>query len=271
MSRWRTVAVVTLLVAATATARPAPELEITAPPELESAAARVRALAGGDFGAVLRLTGRLGFTRPIGVLLVPESADLAARTPRWVSGFADGRRRLVVLFPARVPSYPDRTLEALLHHEDAHVMVAEAAAGEPVPRWFNEGLATVAAREWGLEDGARYALAVVGRRERSTDELDRAFAEGGRRASRAYALSAAFVRFVLDRHGAGATAAILAEVADGHPFREAYRRATGSRLAADERLFFGRRAFWYTWVPFLTSSAALWLAITALAPSRKAA
>ncbi len=254
-----------LLVVVTEAAGPAPELRIQAPPELAGDAARVRALAGGDFGAILRLTGSVGFTRPIEVLLVPETAELARRTPRWVAGFADGRRAVVVLFPARVPSYPDRTLEALLHHEVAHVMVAEAAAGRPVPRWFNEGVATVAAREWGMEDGARYALAVVGRQERSTDDLDRAFVEGGRRASRAYALSSAFVRFLLDRHGPGATGAILAEVGAGHPFREAYRRATGSGLAADERLFFVRRAMWYTWLPFLTSSAALWMAITALA------
>jgi hypothetical protein len=246
-------------------ARPAPTLVVEGPPELAWEVRRVEEVAATDFGAVLRMTGVMGFTRPIHVLLVAESQPLARRTPAWVSGFAVGDQRTIVVFPGRVPSYPDRNLEALIHHEVAHVLVTEAAGGRSVPRWFNEGVAAVAAREWGLEDSARYALAVVGRGERTVSDLDAAFEAGGRRASRAYALSAAFVRFLESEAGGDVSARILAEIHGGAGFREAFRNATGVSLATFERRFFHDRAIWSTWVPFLTSTAALWMAITLLA------
>jgi len=258
-------AAMVLLAAALLPAQPTPRVVIDAPAELEPVAARVRRAVDADYSFALRMTGLTGFREPIRVLLVPDDAPLARRTPGWISGYARGVDRLVVLFPDRVPSYPDRSLEALVRHEIAHVMVDEAAGNRGLPRWFHEGVATVAAREWGLEDRARYALAVVGRNERSVEDLERAFAAGGRRAARAYALSSAFVRDLQRRHGTDVTARVLAEVRAGHPFRPAYRRATGEGLRFAELLFFGKRAFWTTWVPFLTSSVALWMAITLLA------
>lgn len=242
-----------------------PRFEIDTPPGLEEEALRVRAVASADHSAALRMTGVDGFARTIRIVLAPESSTLARRTPSWVSGFADGQAWTIVVFPARVPSYPDRNLEALVRHEVAHILVDAAAGGRSVPRWFHEGVATVAAREWGLEDGARYAMAVVGRRERTTEDLDEGFAAGGRRAARAYALSAAFVRMLESDHGPDVTARVLERVRRGTAFRSAYREATGEPLARAERRFFRDRAFWHTWVPFLTSSVALWMGITVLA------
>ena len=262
-------AVVSLVVAAVAlvasAAGPTPDLIVEAPPELRAEARRVEAVATADYSAALRMTGLDRFTRSIRVVLAPESSEVAGRTPGWVSGFADGQAWTMVVFPARVPSYPDRTLEALVQHEVAHILVDAAAGGQPLPRWFHEGVATVAAREWGLEDGARYAMAVVGRRERTTEDLDAGFAVGGRRAARAYALSASLVRMLESDFGPDVTARILEGVRRGSSFRVAFRHATGQPLARVERRFFRDRAFWHTWVPFLTSSVALWMGITALA------
>jgi hypothetical protein len=182
-----------------------------------------------------------------------------------VSGFADGRDSTIVLFPARVRSYPDRNLRALLHHEVAHVLVAQAAGGRPVPRWFNEGVATVAAREWGLEDRARFAAAVVGSRPHSATDLDAAFGGSDAQVTRAYALAAAFVRFIRSEYGAAAPAKILSGLARGLDFDTAFYRATGAGLPRAEKAFFEDQAFWNTWLPFLTSTGALWLAITFLA------
>jgi hypothetical protein len=246
-------------------ARPSPDLVVTAPPGLAAVAGEVEAIGRGDFTGGLVITGLLGFTSPIRVELVEEDGPVARRTPSWVSGFADGRRRSIVLIPSRVSRYPDTSLATLVHHEVAHVLVAEAARGRPVPRWFDEGVATVAAREWGLEDRARYAVAVVGRGPRTAAELDRGFAEGGRGVVRSYALAGAFVRWLRHTYGAPVTARILELVGDGRPFDEAFVRATGDTLGRAEHRFFVRQALWHTWVPFLTSSGVLWAAITALA------
>lgn len=256
---------VAVLTAAGAVARPAPELQIEAPPGLEAVADEVGEIGKGDFSGPLLMTGLMGFTTPIRVVLAPENSQVARRTPSWVSGFADGGSRTIVLFPERVSRYPDDSLLTLVHHEVAHVLVTEAARGRPVPRWFNEGVATVAAREWGIEDRARYAAAVVGRGPRSTAALDRGFAEGGRRATRSYALSGAFIRWLRVEYGELVTARILELLGRDMAFREAFLRATGDTLERAEYRFFVREALWHTWVPFLTSSGVLWAAITALA------
>jgi len=255
------------LLAAVLAAAPAPALELVveAPPELAGAAASVRALAGIDLAEVLALTGLADPGPAIRVVLAGERSALAGRAPSWVAGYTLGPLATIVLFPARVPSYPDRNLETLVVHEVMHVLVSRAAAGHEVPRWFDEGLATVAAREWALEDRARTALALIGHRPRSVAEVAEAFSGDGATAARAYALSAAYVRFILRRHGTAGTARTLALVADGVPFAEAFRRATGEDLSMVETAFFRREAFWGAWVPFLTSTTALWIGITALA------
>lgn len=246
-------------------ALPAPELVVEAPPELAAIARDVRSFENDDFSEALLLTGMTGFSTPIRVVLVPETSPLAQDVAPWVSGYARGGEGLIVLFPARVRSYPDRNLRALVHHEVAHVLVARAARGRPVPRWFNEGVATVAAREWGLEDRARFAAAVIGGKAQSTADLDRLFRGSDADVRRAYALSAAFVRFVQRQYGTLASAAVLRDVADGLDFETAFARATGAPLSQVEKAFFEDDAFWNTWVPFLTSTGALWMAVTLLA------
>ncbi|MFP5285335.1 MAG: peptidase MA family metallohydrolase, partial [Thermoanaerobaculia bacterium] len=174
-------------------------------------------------------------------------------------------RGIVVLLPQRVPTYPDSSLEDLLGHEVAHVLVARAAGNRPMPRWFHEGVAMIAGLTWGLDDRTRLTYSLVTDREISLAGLNDLFAGGEGAAHRAYAISGAFVRDLLDRHGEDAAARILDGVADGLPFEEAFRRATGVTLAAAESSFWSRQSFWYRWVPLLTSSVTLWLGITLLA------
>jgi hypothetical protein len=249
-----------------ATAEAPVRMRVEAPPELDGVKSRIEAMAvQGVFASALALTGQKRLLHPVKVELVPESAPLARQVPAWVSGYAVAPNNLIVLFPARVRTYPDRNLRVLLQHEVAHLLVAQAAALQPVPRWFNEGIATVAAREWGFEDRARYAMAVIGKGPRSTAELDRGFAGDEREVVRSYALSAAYIRHLRESYGAEVTSAILRLVAEGMGFEEAFYRVTGTELRHSEKIFFHDRAFWSTWVPFLTSSGALWMAITALA------
>ena len=242
-----------------------PEIKVLAPPELQGVAATVEALAGEDLTSLLVLTGRIGFAGKISVVLMPEDSPLARETPRWVAGYARGDRRAIVLFPARVPSYPDRTMRALLRHELAHVLVWEAAGGRYVPRWLNEGIATVAAREWGIEDRARYAAAVIGSGPRTTRQLDRAFRGSPSEVRRAYALASGFIRFLQSEYGSDVPARILGGLREGRSIDDAFREAAGVDLRTAERRFFVDEARWNTWIPFLTSSAVLWMLVTLLA------
>jgi len=252
-----------LLPIAAAAQRP-PELIVQAPPSLERAAAKVRAVEPGRLLDAMRLVGLEDPGPPIQVLLGPEGSDLAM-VPPWVSGYAFSEEGVIVLLPARAPSYPDSSLEDLLRHEVAHVLVARAAGGRPLPRWFHEGLAMIAGLSWGLDDRSQLTLTLVGDGEVSLERLEQEF-RGGRAAARgAYAIAGAFANDLLRRHGDDAAARILAEVARGLSFEDAFQRATGTSLAEAERVFWQRQTLWYRWVPLLTSSVTLWLLVTLLA------
>jgi hypothetical protein len=253
------------LVAGGAAGQGAPILRVEAPPGLERQAAAVRVLGEGEFSSVLDLVGLAAPGAPIRVVLVPEGSRLATNAPSWASGYAVPALDAIVLFPARVPSYPDRNLEVLLRHEIAHLLLARAAGLARVPRWFDEGVATVAAREWGVEDGARVALATIGRGPRSLREVDASFSGDAAAASRGYAVSAALVRYLLRRHGDSAVARILAAVSRGSDFDGAFEVATGEALAEFARSYFRRETLWNSWIPFVSSSTVLWMAITLLA------
>jgi len=253
------------LVALSPAAAQVPQLVVEAPPALEPVAAQIRALDPRRLEDASRLAGLFRAGPPIRVILAPEGSPLAASAPPWVSGFADPAAGVVVLMPARAPSYPDSSLTDLLRHEVAHVLIGRAAAGRPLPRWFQEGLAMIAGQTWGLEERSRLTLALFADRRISLAALDGQFAGGKGEVARAYTVAGAFVRDLVQRHGPRVTGEILAGVAGGLSFEAAFGRATGETLAAAEQSFWERQTFWYRWVPLLTSSVTLWLLVTLLA------
>ena len=241
----------------------APELIVEAPPRYEGLARQLRDLDPSRLRSVAELIGSARPGPPIRVLLAPEGSTLAA-VPPWVSGYADSASGTVVLLPARTPTYPDSSLTELLRHEVAHVLVARAAGGRPLPRWFHEGVAMIAGGSWSLDDRSTLTLALLREREIPLAELERRFGEGRGAVEGAYAVAGAFVRELVRRHGPGVIGRVLSGVAAGLSFEDAFERAAGEPLAAAEASFWRRQTFWYRWMPLLTSSFTLWLAITLL-------
>ena len=79
----------------------------------------------------------------IRVVLASETSDWARQVPSSTAGFAVAEDNLVVLFPSRSPRYPQDSLEDVLHHEVAHVLIDRAADGQAgaalVPRRPGDG------------------------------------------------------------------------------------------------------------------------------------
>lgn len=242
-----------------------PELRIEAPPELAAFRRRLESIDPKILAGVVRLVGMKSAGSPIRVILAPESSDLARETPSWTAGFAQGSASLVVLFPARAPGYPDNSLEDVLRHEVAHVLVSRAAAGRPVPRWFNEGLAMAAEGAWGFEDQTRILYELVARRRTALAEINRLFMADRRGQDRAYVLSGAFMRDLLRRHGNDAPGRILERAGQGVSFDAAFADATSLSLSDAESEFWNRQRVWTTWFPIVTSSTMLWLLVTFIA------
>jgi hypothetical protein len=243
-----------------------PVLQIESPSELASVAERVRRFDTAQLGFAMRLTGLMKAGPPIRVALAQEGSGPARSAPDWASGYAYGASGTVVLIPARANSYPYGSLESLLQHEVTHVLVARAAGGRSVPRWFNEGLAMVAAREWTMGDRSRLFLELLPGNQVPATRLDELFDRSSRAgADRAYALSAAYVRDLVDRYGVDFPGAVLAGLARGETFEEAFRRSTGVTLDDATQAFYSRTNFWNLWLPALTSGVTLWTAVTLLA------
>jgi hypothetical protein len=240
-----------------------PELVLVAPPELEGVAAQIARVDASRLSGVMRLIGATYSSAAIRVVLATETSDVGRETPRWIAGFADSRTDTIVLFPARAPHYPYDSLDELLQHEVAHILIARAAPGADIPRWFHEGLAMAAERVWRLEDHRRLAMLALGSHP-PLSALDAEFNAGADRAARAYSFAGAFMRDLLTRYGAGFPAGVLARLATGQSFDLAFRDTTGASLEEAERIFW-RYRWWSQVLPFVTSTAAIWMGIVVLA------
>ncbi len=251
-----------LLGAAVAVSAP-PRLVVEAPPALAAYAREVERLDPVAFLPAMELTG-LFSPGDVRVLVAAEGSPLARRAPAWAVAYADPPAGTVVLIPTRTPTWPDDGLPDVVRHEVAHVLTYRAAGGADPPRWFHEGLAMAAGRERIVEDDLREALAVLAGPRLRFAEVDLLFRGGRSDANRAYALSSAFFGDLLARHGSAFPRRVLRRMAEGEPFEEAFRSATGVPFRDASGDFWRSRRSVERWLPIVTSTAAVWLAIVLL-------
>jgi hypothetical protein len=242
---------------------------LEAPPGLE---AHLRLLARRAAPLLPRLERSLGAraAAPYRIVLIPRDpagdpaiAALDATAPSWAAGFVLPRRRLGGIRVARADRYPYSDLASVLVHEAAHMLLYDAA-GDGLPRWFGEGVATGLEREWGLRDALVYSSSLLVGPLPRLDELDAAFDGNDARARAAYAAAFDFMRTTVREHGAGVVAAIVRE-AGGRPFPGAWEAATGESLRRAEADWRRGSLVLYRVIPAVTGTGALWGAITVMA------
>ena len=238
------------------------DLRVEAPPSLAELAARVEGLDRQQLAAALT---RAGLPAPprVDLTLVPEEDPLARAIPRWVVGFASGRQEVTIL-PARIGAYPYGSLESVVWHEVAHLALSIQAGGQPLPRWFHEGVATSVERDWGFTTGVRLGLALAA--EPDLPAVERLFvSEAEPATARAYLLAAVVVSDLRRRHGADAPGAIAGLVRQGVPFARAFAQYTGSTPGVTAARAWAPYGRWTTWIPTLTSGSAVWMLTMVLA------
>jgi hypothetical protein len=254
-----------LAAAPSSSAQQPPTLKVYAPADLAAAEARVKTFDPRTLAGIVRTVGLAEPGPPIDVVLAAENSEAAKMSGPEVAGYALGRASLVVLFPSRSPRYPHDTLEDVLRHEVAHVLVDRAAGGRQVPRWFNEGLAMAIERPWGLQDRSRLVWELAAGPRLSLREIDALFSGAGSSRARAYSLSAAVVRDLIAHHGGDAPARVLRLVREGAAFDDAIATVAGRPLGAVEDAFWQRQRVWTVWVPLFTSDHIFWIAVILLA------
>lgn len=242
-----------------------PKLQIDAPPELAQVQHRLEGAGPSSLADLVQLVGLQSSDPPIHVVLAPESSEIARRVPQWIAGFADGESNTIVLFPARSPSYPDDTLEDVLRHEVAHILIWRASAGRPIPRWFHEGVAMTAERARRFQDQTQLFYQVMTGSAAGFDELDRLFSGSQADQTRAYALAGAMVGDLFQRYGSNVARNVLWRVGHGESFDVAFADVADKTLAGFESDFWKGQRVWTSWLPILSSTTVLWLGITGLA------
>ena len=254
-----------LLAVTAAHAQAPPDLAIIAPAELAAARTRLERFTRLPLAGIVRTVGLDDPGPPIQVVLAGEESAAARGAGAWIAGYAHSNAGLVVLFPARSPVYPHDTLEDVLRHEVSHVLIARAAGGRDVPRWFHEGLSVAVERPWDFEDRSRLAWELVAGPRLRLREVDAMFDAGQAAQSRAYSLSAAFVRDLIREYGAAAPAAILRLVREDVPFEQAVVTVAGRTLGGVESEFWNRQRVWTVWLTCFTSGEAFWLLVLGVA------
>ncbi len=209
----------------------------------------------------LRLDGE------VTVRILPPRRPAAGEggAPDWAVGYVGSGTEEVVLRGDLVRSYPFEDLLSLLGHELTHLLLDSLPAGRgALPRWFHEGVAVTESRRWSFRDTLALGTLLLTGRPPRLETLAREFPaeEGAARA--AYAESFNFIAYLEREHGPGAVRRILGGMKAGMSFPEAFRSATGTSLGEAERDWEGRVNFAYRWVPALTSTSVLWMAITLL-------
>ncbi len=125
------------------------------------------------------------------IALAPDAAHFRAwagpRAPEWGAAVAFPETRRIVMLGRAAGADAGDPVE-VLRHELAHLALHERLGDRP-PRWFDEGYASVAAREWRREDVLAANVALALRGAPSLDQLEASFSGGTVTAQSAYALS----------------------------------------------------------------------------------
>jgi hypothetical protein len=155
--------------------------------------------------------------------------------PEWGVALAFPATRRVIL-QGRSASSDAGDPQETLRHELAHLALHERLGDRP-PRWFDEGYASVAAREWRRDDVLAANVALALRGTPSLDQLEQSFEEGSSAAQSAYALSYRAVTELASLDPERGLTLLFQYWENGRNLDSAVRQAFGMTLSGFEQEF----------------------------------
>ena len=202
---------------------------------------------------------RLGLSvPPTRIVLCSDETDMLARAEemfgavphRWSAGLAFPRARTILL-----PVTPSADLQALLRHELTHIALGKGS----LPLWVNEGVSVAVGegisfeRSWALNEAA------VTHTLLSFKKLERHFPAQGLPARVAYAQSAHFISYLMQRYGQLRFKQWLASLLAGQELSLSSRKAFQEELwsiEAEWRESLNRGTI--AWLSWLAKAETLW-------------
>jgi len=210
--------------------------------------------------ADVRTTAGLPIPAHIDVVLAPTFEMFAAAQPGdppvWAAGTAYAARSEVYL-RTRMPRTGQDPIDQVYVHELVHVLLGRSFREGRPPRWLNEGLARLLAREFRPAEQMELTRAALAGGLLSLESLTDGWPRASRRASLAYAQSVDFTAFLGDL-GDDVLPRLIAELAAGRELEPAVEEVTGSRLGDLEDTWSRRISFWHAFLPVVGGSGFLW-------------
>jgi hypothetical protein len=198
--------------------------------------------------------------RTIRLILAPTRARFDSltrgRLPAWSDGAAFPRTGDIVLLAGGSPAH----LGTVLRHELAHLAL-RWRVGHPLPLWFEEGYAAVAAGEWDRLDALRLDWQVARGVELNLDQLDGALRSDRTDAATAYALATTAVLLLQRWGGAEGLKPLIAQLAHDPAFdaalRDTYHVTEGDFESRWQRDVGAR----YGWLGWASAVGLFWAAL----------
>jgi hypothetical protein len=191
-------------------------------------------------GLVIDADSFPGIPRPKAKILIALAPD-EARFREWIGPFAPewgaavafpGSNR-IIMQGSSAGADAGNPLETF-RHELAHLALHEAM-GELTPRWFDEGYASWAAREWNREDILATNIGLAWRGMPTLEELDDRFQHGSTSAQEAYALAYRAVADLAELGGEQGLTPLLEEWKKQRSLEKAVRLTYGITLSDFEQ------------------------------------
>jgi len=181
-----------------------------------------------------------GLPRPrerVLIAIAPDSRRLRAwvgpNAPEWGAAFAFPDQRRIVM-QGRTAGSDAGDPRVVLRHELAHLALHEAMGPLP-PRWFDEGYASFAAREWTREQTFETSVGMVWRTLPTLEQLEAGFERGGVEAGWSYAMAHRVVGELDALGGEAGLANLLHYWRQTGSFEKAVRTAYGMTGEAFEK------------------------------------
>lgn len=194
-------------------------------------------------------------------------APVGAPPPEYAAGVAYPALGLILLSFTAPEGVEPPDIQKVMVHELSHVALHRAVRGNPVPRWFTEGLAIHQAGELSFERAKVLMRATYGSQRIPLSELSQRFPTRSYDVDLAYAESADIVRFLLDDpRGTAKLRRLIRGVRDGLGFADALEDAYYMRPAQLEREWIDDLSTRNRLFPVLVGGGIAWTVAALLLP-----
>ena len=192
-------------------------------------------------------------------------APIGHPPPEYATGVAYSRWGVILLTMSAPQTWEPPDLEVVLVHELSHVALYRAVLGNPMPRWFNEGVAIHQSEVRLLPRMESLLRAAAQRSMLRLSELDKHFPDHPHEVNVAYAQSADVVGFLRrSNNDERRFHRLVQSLRDGETFDTALATAYGWTRVGLERQWRESLRTRYRILPALFAGSTIWVAAAIL-------